>query len=198
MYSGNHSPCHPLDTLLQAALRLRDRTDLVFCFVGGGSEFQKVKRFAAEHDLRSILCLPYQPLDRLSASLSAADMHVVVMGDPFVGIKHPCKIYNIVALGVDFLFIGPQQSHVGDLVEEGRLQAIAHLAAHGDTDTVIRHIVSASARASQPPHGNFAAFSHSFSRHSLVPRMIAILESLFPSGASAQQPLHGKAMATGK
>jgi hypothetical protein len=38
MYSGNHSPCHPLDTLLKTALNLRTREDIVFCFIGGGSE----------------------------------------------------------------------------------------------------------------------------------------------------------------
>ena len=43
MYSGNHSPCHPLDTLLDAARRLAHRKDIVFCFVGGGSEWRKIK-----------------------------------------------------------------------------------------------------------------------------------------------------------
>ena len=38
MYSGNHSPCHPLDTLLDAAAYSKTRTEIVFCFVGGGSE----------------------------------------------------------------------------------------------------------------------------------------------------------------
>ena len=46
MYSGNHSPCHPLDTLLQAAERLAENEDIAFCFVGGGSEFVKVKERA--------------------------------------------------------------------------------------------------------------------------------------------------------
>ncbi len=30
MYSGNHSPCHPLATLLEGARRLSDREDIVF------------------------------------------------------------------------------------------------------------------------------------------------------------------------
>ncbi len=46
MYAGNHSPCHPLDTLLQAAGRLRHDPNLVFCFVGGGSEFRKVQQLS--------------------------------------------------------------------------------------------------------------------------------------------------------
>src|SRR5438309_4019421 len=45
MYAGNHSPCHPLDTLLEAARRLRNREEIVFCFVGGGSELAKVEAF---------------------------------------------------------------------------------------------------------------------------------------------------------
>ncbi len=43
MYSGNHSPCHPLDTLLDAAHALKDRSEVVFCFIGGGSEQVKVR-----------------------------------------------------------------------------------------------------------------------------------------------------------
>jgi glycosyltransferase involved in cell wall biosynthesis len=61
MYSGNHSPCHPLDTLLGAALQLRDEPDIVFCFVGGGSGKAQVQAFRDQHRLRSILDIPYQP-----------------------------------------------------------------------------------------------------------------------------------------
>src|SRR5204863_4263770 len=46
MYAGNHSPCHPLDTLLLAAQELRNCEDIVFLFVGGGSEVEKVQSFA--------------------------------------------------------------------------------------------------------------------------------------------------------
>jgi len=62
MYAGNHSPCHPLATLLEAALQLATVENIAFCFVGGGSEQKKVRAFAAEHRLNNIVCLPYQPL----------------------------------------------------------------------------------------------------------------------------------------
>jgi glycosyltransferase involved in cell wall biosynthesis len=42
MYSGNHSPCHPLQTLLAAAQQLAADPGVVFCFVGGGSEWRKI------------------------------------------------------------------------------------------------------------------------------------------------------------
>ena len=65
MYSGNHSPVHSLTTLMQAADLLRGETDIVFAFIGGGSEFQRVKKWGwllspATHRWRrwSLRCLP--------------------------------------------------------------------------------------------------------------------------------------------
>jgi glycosyltransferase involved in cell wall biosynthesis len=115
MYSGNHSPCHPLDTVLDAARRLADDPGVIFCFIGGGSEYPKVRAFAERHELNNVLCLPYQPLEELSASLSAADLHVVVMGEPFAGLVHPCKIYNVMEIGIPVLYIGPDPSHITDI-----------------------------------------------------------------------------------
>jgi hypothetical protein len=141
MYSGNHSPCHPLDTLLGAVARLSGHGDIVFCFVGGGSEFGKVRRFAAEQKLKNVVCLPYQTLEQVSASLSAAELHVVVMGEAFVGIVHPCKIYNILRLGIPLLYIGPSESHVTDMLPTGTTGSWARLARHGQVDTVVGHIL---------------------------------------------------------
>jgi hypothetical protein len=153
MYAGNHSPCHPLDTLLGAALELKSRNDLAFCFVGGGSEQVKVREFALRHELSNVKCLPYQPLDQLSNSLSAADLHVVVMGDAFVGIVHPCKIYNIMAVGAPALYIGPQPSHVTDLDSP-----TVFVKAHGDVRGVVESVLLARdqhARASGGVEGSF-------------------------------------------
>lgn len=118
MYSGNHSPCHPLRPLLEAARSLAANPEIVFCFIGGGSEHPKVKAFAEEHGLSNIRCLPYQPIEKISGSLGAADLHVVVHGAPYVGIVHPCKIYNVLALGIPVLYIGPPAGHIPDLVPD--------------------------------------------------------------------------------
>jgi hypothetical protein len=143
MYSGNHSPCHSLGTILSAARRASHNDEIVFCFVGGGSEHGRVKEFASDNGLTNIICLPYQPVGDLSASLSAADLHVIVMGDAFVGIVHPCKIYNILQLGVPVLHIGPGQSHVADLLTEcPEVRSYTH--AHGDVDGVLNAIFDAS------------------------------------------------------
>lgn len=182
MYSGNHSPCHPLDTLLAAAWRLSARADIVFYFVGGGTEHEKVKAFAAERRLPNIKTLPYQPLENLSASLSAADVQVVVMGDPFCGIVHPCKVYNILALGIPLLYVGPAESHIADIASRIADDSYARLAEHGAVEKVVDHIL-AYAQEEAPRGGRDKArrLAADFSRERLLPLMVGEIESLGPT-----------------
>jgi colanic acid biosynthesis glycosyl transferase WcaI len=169
MYSGNHSPCHPLDTLLETARAFETRPEIVFCFIGGGSEQVKVREFAARHELSNVKCLPYQPLNDLSSSLSAADLHVVVMGDEFVGIVHPCKIYNIMSVGAPTLYIGPEPSHVTEIAAEN---PVSHffLTRHGDIESVRVAILKATQLHQRRP-------VVSFSKQTLLPRLIDVIET---------------------
>jgi hypothetical protein len=176
MYSGNHSPCHPLHTLLEAARNMAEEPDIVFLFVGGGSQFSCVRRFAEQHSLKNVMLLPYRPLDALAGSLSAADLHVVLMGEQFVGTVHPCKIYNVLATGSPFLHIGPSPNHITELFAGCPSQS-GYFAAHGETDTVVSHIRKAVALGPrrEPAHMELARV---FSGTVLVPRLTAILESV--------------------
>ena len=169
MYSGNHSPCHPLDTLLEAARELKQRSEIIFCFVGGGSEQAKVRDLAAQHALTNVKCLPYQPLDELSNSLSAADLHVVVMGDEFVGIVHPCKVYNIMSIGAPTLYIGPTPSHVTDIASQQQ-QGKFFLTSHGDVDGVNEAILDAMQLRERQP-------AVSFAKHILLPQLVDVIEA---------------------
>ncbi len=177
MYSGNHSPCHPLDTLLEAALRLADRSEIAFCFVGGGTEQAKVKTFAAQNNLKRVCSLPYQPVEELAGSLSAADLHTVVMGDGFSGIVHPCKIYNILSVGVPFLYIGPPESHITDIAEQATNGFAMYSARHGEVDRVAALILKAAEQKKSLQKGSCSELASKFSKNTLLPRMIHLLES---------------------
>jgi colanic acid biosynthesis glycosyl transferase WcaI len=118
MYSGNHSPVHPLDTLLETAIRLQADPRFCFVFVGGGSEFRRLRGLAEARGLVNVKFLPYQPIESLSGSLSAADLQAVVLGSAMVGTIHPSKLYNILAVGSPVLYVGPERSHVSDAMQK--------------------------------------------------------------------------------
>lgn len=185
MYSGNHSPCHPLDTVLAAAEFLKQDSAIHFLFVGGGSEFKKVQIFQKDKALSNITTLPYQPMAELSGSLSSADLHLVVMGEPFVGIVHPCKIYNILSLGIPLLFIGPEQSHGGDLSRRLGDPSYFRLAPHGDVERVVSEIRLALQRGSQAPNAAAQALAGEFSHAKLCPRWVDWIDSLAKDSRSS-------------
>ncbi len=136
MYSGNHSPSNPLETLLEAARVLESDPRFLFMFVGGGKEKRKVDGRIAL-GARNIRSLPYQPLERLGASLSSADLHVVSIGDAVVGVVHPCKIYGAMTVGKPVITFGPRHCHLADLVD--RYKCGIHVA-HGDVEGAVAAI----------------------------------------------------------
>jgi colanic acid biosynthesis glycosyl transferase WcaI len=189
MYSGNHSPCHPLDTLVAAAEFLTQMRDIVFCFVGGGSEFRKVKDRAQLNHLDNIRCFPYQPLEKLSGSLSAADLHVVVLGTPFVGIVHPCKVYNVLAVGKRFLYIGPETSHITDLMASERNHKLGYWHEHGDVEGVIASIMAARADANESGGEKIV---DRFSKKTLLPRMVTLIQEVAEKTLESRDPVNSR------
>jgi glycosyltransferase involved in cell wall biosynthesis len=146
MYSGNHGPSNPIGTILAAAQRLGDVPELVFLFVGGGTGKREVEAAAGP----AIRSLPYQPLQQLKYSLSAADVHLVTVGDDVVGIVHPCKVYGALAVARPILLLGPAECHVAEIIGD---RGIGWRVSHGDVDgmeRVLREIV-------RTPPGQLAA-----------------------------------------
>lgn len=137
MYSGNHGFSTPVTTILQAALRLRDREDIVFMFIGGGVRKKEVEQVIAEHKPANIRSLPYQPLSQIKYSLSAADVHLVTVGPTVVGIVHPCKVYGAMALARPILLVGPDPCHVSDIIAD---HAIGWHIQEGNVDDFVRMI----------------------------------------------------------
>jgi hypothetical protein len=184
MYAGNHSPCNPLGSIIESAVRLADRADILFCFVGGGSIHRQLRDEISRRGLTNVLLLPYQPRARLAATLSSADLQVATMGDAFVGVIHPSKIYNLLRVGQPTLYVGPATSHI-----EGLLRASQHqywAVRHGDVDGVVNAILSA---AGSPRAGRSASPLPvvPWSGASVIPRLVAAITG--PEPARVADPL---------
>ena len=137
----------------------------------------RLKNCNSKNKLNRISSHPYQPLEELAGSLSAADLHTVVMGDGFAGIVHPCKVYNILSVGVPFLYIGPSESHVTDIAAQATNGFAMYPARHGEVDRVVAHILSAVQQKKTLNNGISSELARKFSRDTLLPRMIHLLES---------------------
>lgn len=121
MYSGNHTFTNPITTILKAALVMQNFRDILFIFIGGGLGKSEVDDTIRDLNPENIISLPYQPLEETINSLAAADVHIVSIGEKFSGIVHPSKIYGAMAAARPVLFLGPVQSHIGQIVCDNKI-----------------------------------------------------------------------------
>jgi colanic acid biosynthesis glycosyl transferase WcaI len=138
MYSGNHAYVHHLDTLLEAALILKENSRFLFVFVGGGVRKKDVTEFKDKYNLDNILQLPFQPRNNIHNSLGSSDIQVVILGNGQIGYTHPNKVYGAMYIGKPILYIGPKESHITDLLKdlEGNISV-----QHGDSNVLAHKIL---------------------------------------------------------
>ena len=119
MYSGNISDAHPIDGVQEAIERVGGVPGIRFVFIGGGAGRKRIDDWIAEKGLANATTLPYQPLESIRYSLSAADVHLVAMGDAMSGIVHPCKVYGVLKVHRPVLAAAPPDSHVAEIADAG-------------------------------------------------------------------------------
>jgi hypothetical protein len=119
------------------------------------------------------------------------------MGEVFVGIVHPCKLYNILRLGSPFLYIGPAESHISEIIARLENGHRAYAAHHGDSKLVIDHILTElTIRRERNP--SVPEDANAFSRQTLMPQMISLLESRKPAENLLAKPISESRVLAGR
>lgn len=116
LYSGNLGDTHNLGALLDAADRLRIRTDLGFLIIGTGARWNDLSMEIARRDLSNVKLLPFQPENLLPQTLAAGDISVVAMEKTIAGYMVPSKTYYYLAAGSALLALVPEKCEIADLV----------------------------------------------------------------------------------
>lgn len=146
MYSGNFGIGHDVDTMLGAAERLAEDPRVRFAFVGGGKRKPVVDAFVRDRGLGGTVIAGYQPRERLDASLSAADVHLVSLLEGLEGCIVPCKLFGAMAAGRPSIFIGHPSSEIALVLRERECGVIVR---QGDVDGLVAAI---RALADAPSH----------------------------------------------
>lgn len=118
MYSGNMGLVHDLDTVVDAAALLRDRSDIEWVFIGDGAQRPALARRVEQLGLTRVRFLPYQPRSFLGHSLSAADVHLVSLRPEAAACVMPSKLYGILASGTPVIVVTEPETELFDLVND--------------------------------------------------------------------------------
>jgi glycosyltransferase involved in cell wall biosynthesis len=199
-YSGNFGRAHDYATLLDAITRLERRRDpalaslatgegtppapgadapeIVWLFIGGGALIAALRNDVAARGLTSVRFKPYQPRDRLSESLSAADVHLVSLRPEIEGLIVPSKFYGIAAAGRPTIFIGDSDGEIARLLAR---HGCGVTVSEGDSAELARVVVDLAvnpARRDEMGAKARRAFVSEFDKAIAVGRWRALLEDL--------------------
>lgn len=123
-YSGNLGRAHDLEPILDAAEKLKHRSNLRFLFIGGGARKPWLEEQVARRGLTAFLFKPYQARSDLGYSLTAPDAHVVSLRPEMEGFVVPSKFYGVAAAGRPTIFLGDRQGEIARMVEAADCGAV--------------------------------------------------------------------------
>ncbi|OGC95498.1 MAG: hypothetical protein A2W25_01115 [candidate division Zixibacteria bacterium RBG_16_53_22] len=99
-YIGTHGMAHKLETILQAAAKIRMRDDIMFLFVGDGAEKARLIRMADDMKLTNVAFRDQVPREKVPEFYSACDVCLVPLRKAELFTRNiPSKIYEIMASG---------------------------------------------------------------------------------------------------
>lgn len=124
LYSGNMGFSHYFDDILTVAEQMKNQEDVTFVFVGRGSRHGEVKSRVESCQLTNVLLLPFQNINTLAQSLSAGDLHLVVLRENCTGLAVPSKSYGILAAGRPILYQGNKNGEIARMILEQDVGAV--------------------------------------------------------------------------
>jgi glycosyltransferase involved in cell wall biosynthesis len=100
LYAGAHGMLNDLDTLLDAAVFLRDYPDIRICLIGDGKEKPTLMQRARCMDAHNVVFIPPQPKSAMPAFVASADVCVAILRDlPILRTVYPNKVFDYMAAG---------------------------------------------------------------------------------------------------
>lgn len=99
LYSGNIGLTQGLETVIEAATRLRHLPEIAFVIVGEKEALQRLQQQCQARGADNVLLLPFQAREKLPELLAAADVGLVLQKHNVIAFNLPSKIPVILASG---------------------------------------------------------------------------------------------------
>jgi colanic acid biosynthesis glycosyl transferase WcaI len=99
LYSGNIALTQGLETVVEAASRLRHIPEIVFVIVGEARALKRLQTHCQNCGADNVLLLPFQPREQLPEMLAAADVGLIVQKSNVISFNMPSKTQVLLASG---------------------------------------------------------------------------------------------------
>jgi colanic acid biosynthesis glycosyl transferase WcaI len=118
LYSGNIALTQPLETLIDAAKRLKDIPDIAVVIVGNEKSLERLDRYRKNKQVDNVWLLPFQPREKLPEMLAAADIGIVMQKHNIISFNMPSKIQVLLASGRAIIASVPAEGTAAKAIEK--------------------------------------------------------------------------------
>jgi glycosyltransferase involved in cell wall biosynthesis len=176
LHAGNIGLGQNLDVVLDAAERLRPRTDILILFIGDGTRRAALQVAAAARGLENVRFLPFQPRDQLRWTYASSDLCLVSLKPGLSGLIVPSKLYPILAAGRPYIAavdagseaaLVTERHRCGIVVPPGDPEALASAITRLSDDAAARRELGVRARAASASYARdrqVAAYAETIAR----------------------------------
>jgi len=116
-YSGNFGFAHVYESVRKMMQYFSSDKSVFFLFIGGGKYYDKLKEYVSANQIPNVIFKPYQDKDKLSYSLSVADIQLISLVPELEGLIVPSKFYGLAAIGSPMIFIGDVHGEIGSVLD---------------------------------------------------------------------------------
>jgi colanic acid biosynthesis glycosyl transferase WcaI len=99
LYSGNIALTQGLETVVEAAARLRHKPEIVFAIAGESQALERLQKYCQTCGADNVVLLPLQPREQLPSMLAGADIGLIVQKSNVISFNMPSKIPLLLASG---------------------------------------------------------------------------------------------------
>lgn len=118
MYAGNIGHPTDIETIVEAADRLRGETSIHFVFVGSGAKSGWLEKEVKERGLDNVSVLGQLPREEQNTFLNACDVGLVSLIPGMIGTAMPSRTYNILAAGKPIIALTELGSELAQVIDE--------------------------------------------------------------------------------
>jgi glycosyltransferase involved in cell wall biosynthesis len=118
MYAGNIGHPTDIETIIEAADRLRGEASIHFVFVGSGAKSGWLEKEVRERGLDNVSVLGQLPREDQNTFLNACDVGLVSLIPGMIGTAMPSRTYNILAAGKPIIALTEPGSELAQVIDE--------------------------------------------------------------------------------
>ena len=140
-YFGNMGVCQDMDTLMDAAVILKDHPRIRFLIIGHGSKKDHVLKIINENRLVNVQLLEFLSGDDFEQASAVSSCGVVSLEEGLIGTCAPSKYYSYLKGGKPVLAIAEKGSYIQEEIER---EQIGHFVSNGESSKLsdaILHLV---------------------------------------------------------